>query len=160
MIAQSSTVPSEKRPTMSVLYRKLYHVRLSSYGQVTDISIMDSTVLWEPSCPMFHITCIAQVTDIMNSTALWEALTQDTMASALHVHHTLVRNLLRVHCGYEQATEGDSFLLAVSSTSVHIYRATCHNIERRRLIPAGSEVCLQCWALVPLVVALTSLAPK
>eukprot|EP00955_Chlamydomonas_euryale_P073489 361758-Chlamydomonas_euryale.AAC.11 len=54
------------------------------------------------------------VTDIVDSTVLWEALSEGEMGAALATHNGLVRRLLEDHQGYEQATEGDSFLLAVS----------------------------------------------
>ncbi|GIM07985.1 hypothetical protein Vretimale_11962, partial [Volvox reticuliferus] len=52
------------------------------------------------------------VTDIQDSTTLWEALPADVMSEAVRLHHTCVRRLLLVHGGYESATEGDSFILA------------------------------------------------
>ncbi|GFR47039.1 hypothetical protein Agub_g8724 [Astrephomene gubernaculifera] len=52
------------------------------------------------------------VTDIQDSTTLWEALDVAVMDAALKTHHTVVRELLRAHHGYESATEGDSFILA------------------------------------------------
>ncbi|GIL52667.1 hypothetical protein Vafri_8489 [Volvox africanus] len=52
------------------------------------------------------------VTDIQDSTALWEMLPSNVMDRAIKEHHTCLRKLLLKHSGYESATEGDSFLLA------------------------------------------------
>ncbi|GLI68045.1 hypothetical protein VaNZ11_012368 [Volvox africanus] len=52
------------------------------------------------------------VTDIQDSTALWEILPSNVMDRAIKEHHTCLRKLLLKHSGYESATEGDSFLLA------------------------------------------------
>ncbi|GFR47041.1 hypothetical protein Agub_g8726, partial [Astrephomene gubernaculifera] len=52
------------------------------------------------------------VTDIQDSTTLWEALDVAVMDAALKVHHRVLREVLQTHRGYESATEGDSFILA------------------------------------------------
>ncbi|KAG2501549.1 hypothetical protein HYH03_000056 [Edaphochlamys debaryana] len=52
------------------------------------------------------------VTDIQDSTALWETLPSAVMDRAIKEHHSCLRRLLLKHNGYESATEGDSFLLA------------------------------------------------
>ncbi|KXZ56419.1 hypothetical protein GPECTOR_1g373 [Gonium pectorale] len=52
------------------------------------------------------------VTDIQDSTLLWESLPPEVMDSALKIHHKIIRELLRAHRGYESATEGDSFIVA------------------------------------------------
>ncbi|KAG1668621.1 hypothetical protein FOA52_001490 [Chlamydomonas sp. UWO 241] len=52
------------------------------------------------------------VTDIMGSTPLWETLGPGVMECALATHNAVVRKALGKWSGYEQATEGDSFLLA------------------------------------------------
>ncbi|KAG1669631.1 hypothetical protein FOA52_010791 [Chlamydomonas sp. UWO 241] len=57
------------------------------------------------------------VTDIMNSTPLWETLGPDVMECAIATHNTVVRQTLAKWSGYEQATEGDSFLLAFHTPS-------------------------------------------
>lgn len=41
--------------------------------------------------------------------------TQETMNACVELHHRLIRDLLRQHCGYESATEGDSFIAAFHS---------------------------------------------
>ncbi|KXZ50223.1 hypothetical protein GPECTOR_17g860 [Gonium pectorale] len=45
------------------------------------------------------------VTDIADSTSLWEALPEYAMSEALRLHHTAVRRLLVQHGGYESSTE-------------------------------------------------------
>ncbi|KAG2433775.1 hypothetical protein HXX76_008135 [Chlamydomonas incerta] len=52
------------------------------------------------------------VTDIMDSTLLWESLPADVMDVALHLHHDCLRRLATVCGGYESMTEGDSFIFA------------------------------------------------
>ncbi|KAG1677569.1 hypothetical protein FOA52_014467 [Chlamydomonas sp. UWO 241] len=57
------------------------------------------------------------VTDIMDSTALWETLDGGGMARAVAMHHSVIRKAVSRFHGYEQATEGDSFLLAFHTPS-------------------------------------------
>ncbi|GLC40308.1 hypothetical protein PLESTM_001047100 [Pleodorina starrii] len=52
------------------------------------------------------------VTDIQDSTSLWESLQAEVMDAAVKLHHRTIRELLVRHAGYESATEGDSFILA------------------------------------------------
>ncbi|KAG2484543.1 hypothetical protein HYH03_016678 [Edaphochlamys debaryana] len=52
------------------------------------------------------------ITDIANSTALWESLPEEVMDTALRLHHACIRALILRFNGYESATEGDSFILA------------------------------------------------
>ncbi|MEW5319087.1 MAG: hypothetical protein WDW38_010258 [Sanguina aurantia] len=52
------------------------------------------------------------ITDIQDSTALWELLPASVMDRAIKEHHQCMRKLLLKHSGYESATEGDSFILA------------------------------------------------
>ncbi|MEW5301527.1 MAG: hypothetical protein WDW36_004384 [Sanguina aurantia] len=52
------------------------------------------------------------VTDIQDSTALWESLAAEVMDRAIKEHHDCMRRLLLKHSGYESATEGDSFIMA------------------------------------------------
>ncbi len=52
------------------------------------------------------------VTDIENSTTLWENVEPEVMNKALEQHHGLIRALLVRHNAYESATEGDSFIIA------------------------------------------------
>ncbi|KXZ55389.1 hypothetical protein GPECTOR_3g515 [Gonium pectorale] len=55
------------------------------------------------------------VTDIQDSTSLWEALPAAVMSEAVRLHHAAVRRLTCFHGGYESSTEGDSFILAFAS---------------------------------------------
>ncbi|KAG2496557.1 hypothetical protein HYH03_005380 [Edaphochlamys debaryana] len=52
------------------------------------------------------------VTDIFDSTRLWEALDASVMDEAISVHHRVMREAVAALRGYESSTEGDSFLLA------------------------------------------------
>ncbi|KAG2433525.1 hypothetical protein HYH02_012643 [Chlamydomonas schloesseri] len=56
-------------------------------------------------------TCLV-VTDIVDSTRLWESVPQLAMARAVQTHHDTLRHLLKETGGYESATEGDSFILS------------------------------------------------
>ncbi|KAG1660713.1 hypothetical protein FOA52_014333 [Chlamydomonas sp. UWO 241] len=69
---------------------------------------------WVPS-PGEDTTLV--VTDIMDSTALWESLAPGVMECAVATHNTVVRQAQDRWNGYEQATEGDSFLLAFHNPS-------------------------------------------
>ena len=44
------------------------------------------------------------ITDIQNSTRLWEELSVTTMDAALKMHHATFRKLMPAHDGYESAT--------------------------------------------------------
>ncbi|KAG2492543.1 hypothetical protein HYH03_009208 [Edaphochlamys debaryana] len=52
------------------------------------------------------------VTDLQDSTPLWEDLSPLVMQQAMRLHDTIVRGLLRKHNGFEAATEGDAYILA------------------------------------------------
>eukprot|EP00798_Chlamydomonas_sp_ICE-L_P017620 gene17620-23958_t len=52
------------------------------------------------------------VTDIQDSTTLWEELPAAVMNEVLHTHHECIRQQLLHFGGYESATEGDSFIVA------------------------------------------------
>ncbi|KAG1659792.1 hypothetical protein FOA52_015893 [Chlamydomonas sp. UWO 241] len=69
---------------------------------------------WVPS-PGEDTTLV--VTDIMESTALWETLGPGVMECAVATHNAVVREVLAKWSGYEQATEGDSFLLVFQTPS-------------------------------------------
>ena len=62
------------------------------------------------------------VTDIENSTRLWESLPAEVMDAALEVHHRLLRGLLRNHLGYESYTEvcGGGGATAATAPQVHM----------------------------------------
>lgn len=53
--------------------------------------------------------------DIESSTALWEALHESVMDSAIALHHSCFRTHIRKHAGYEAQMEGDSFCVAFHS---------------------------------------------
>ncbi|KAG2486621.1 hypothetical protein HYH03_014678 [Edaphochlamys debaryana] len=55
------------------------------------------------------------VTDIQDSTRLWETLPAPVMDSAIQLHHVCIRRCATSCGGYESATEGDSFILAFHS---------------------------------------------
>ncbi|KAG2488551.1 hypothetical protein HYH03_012870 [Edaphochlamys debaryana] len=52
------------------------------------------------------------ITDIQDSTALWEALPAAVMDEAIDLHHACLRRCTTACGGYESATEGDAFILA------------------------------------------------
>eukprot|EP01062_Namystynia_karyoxenos_P044816 TRINITY_DN3307_c0_g1_i1.p1 TRINITY_DN3307_c0_g1~~TRINITY_DN3307_c0_g1_i1.p1 ORF type:complete len:1318 (+),score=205.26 TRINITY_DN3307_c0_g1_i1:82-3954(+) len=54
--------------------------------------------------------------DIIGSTRLWEA-DPDAMAEALELHNSAVRNLIRIHNGYEVKTIGDAFMISFSDAA-------------------------------------------
>ncbi|KXZ56440.1 hypothetical protein GPECTOR_1g394 [Gonium pectorale] len=55
------------------------------------------------------------VSDVQNSTKLWEELSVATMDLALKIHHATIRRVMSAHDGYESATEGDSFIIAFAT---------------------------------------------
>lgn len=60
--------------------------------------------------PRGHIALV--FTDIKNSTLLWDK--NAGMATAIKLHHHLLRRLLRQTQGYEVKTEGDAFMVSFS----------------------------------------------
>ncbi|KAG2446180.1 hypothetical protein HXX76_000773 [Chlamydomonas incerta] len=64
------------------------------------------------------------ISDIQNSTRLWEELSVATMDAALKTHHATFRKLMPLHDGYESATEGDSFIIAFPSPASALAFAT------------------------------------
>jgi hypothetical protein len=52
------------------------------------------------------------ITDIQDSTVLWETQSQAVMDVVIKLHHHAIREQLLKHHGYESTTEGDSFILA------------------------------------------------
>ncbi|GIL73559.1 hypothetical protein Vretifemale_3702 [Volvox reticuliferus] len=66
------------------------------------------------------------ITDVQNSTVLWEALPVTTMDCALRVHNACIRQALAKYDGYESATEGDSFIVAFASpASATAFAVSC-----------------------------------
>ncbi|GFR50637.1 hypothetical protein Agub_g12884, partial [Astrephomene gubernaculifera] len=57
------------------------------------------------------------VTDIQDSTVLWETVPEAVMDLSLDLHNHCVRQLVRRYRGYETHTEGDSFTLAFFSAA-------------------------------------------
>ncbi|GIM05451.1 hypothetical protein Vretimale_9880, partial [Volvox reticuliferus] len=52
------------------------------------------------------------MTDIQNSTLLWEVLSASVMDACLATHHRIMRQAIECHSGYEVFTEGDAFAVA------------------------------------------------
>ncbi|KAL6764315.1 hypothetical protein V8C86DRAFT_2479502 [Haematococcus lacustris] len=52
------------------------------------------------------------ITDIQDSTVIWETLPADVTDQAVKLHHEVIRQSSLAHRGYECCTEGDSFILA------------------------------------------------
>ncbi|MEW5311131.1 MAG: hypothetical protein WDW38_002871 [Sanguina aurantia] len=57
------------------------------------------------------------ITDIQDSTHLWETLPPAVMDVSLKLHHGMFRELMLKHTGYEAATEGDSFIIGFHTSS-------------------------------------------
>lgn len=52
------------------------------------------------------------LTDIEDSTVLWERLEMEVMDAVVKIHHSVIRECAAKHRGYESGTEGDAFILA------------------------------------------------
>ncbi|KAG2423038.1 hypothetical protein HXX76_015554 [Chlamydomonas incerta] len=52
------------------------------------------------------------MTDVQNSTLLWEVLPQDVMDHCLSLHHRIMREAIAGNAGHEVFTEGDAFAVA------------------------------------------------
>ncbi|KXZ53808.1 hypothetical protein GPECTOR_6g726 [Gonium pectorale] len=55
------------------------------------------------------------LTDVQNSTLLWEVLTPELMDECLSIHHCIMRQSIEANYGYEVFTEGDAFAVAFHS---------------------------------------------
>eukprot|EP00198_Chlamydomonas_reinhardtii_P003865 XP_001693201.1 predicted protein [Chlamydomonas reinhardtii] len=55
------------------------------------------------------------LSDIADSTTLWEVLSADVMDRSVRLHSMAVRHLLLRHRGFESATEGDAFIAAFAN---------------------------------------------
>ena len=61
--------------------------------------------------PPASVDTTVVVSDIADSSSMWEDIHPDVMDRAIGMHHGIIRRLLHSHRGYEQSTEGDSFIL-------------------------------------------------
>ncbi|GIL48312.1 hypothetical protein Vafri_4593 [Volvox africanus] len=118
--------PSERNSQQ--LYRNYFDaVLLASLVLTVAVAVMAAAALWGflywrrvrnqrrvKTCeaPGVGPATTLLVTDIQESTSLWESLPAEVMDSAVKLHHRVMRELLLKHSGYESATEGDSFILA------------------------------------------------
>ncbi|KAL6750953.1 hypothetical protein V8C86DRAFT_758078 [Haematococcus lacustris] len=55
------------------------------------------------------------LTDVQDSTTLYESLPVEVMDACMRIAERIIRDLLAAHQGYESATEGDAFLCAFHS---------------------------------------------
>ncbi|GFH25639.1 guanylate cyclase domain-containing protein, partial [Haematococcus lacustris] len=55
------------------------------------------------------------LTDVQDSTTLYECLPVEVMDACMRIAERIIRDLLAAHQGYESATEGDAFLCAFHS---------------------------------------------
>eukprot|EP00755_Sulcionema_specki_P031051 Sspe_Gene.18837::Locus_6810_Transcript_1_1_Confidence_1.000_Length_770::g.18837::m.18837 len=69
--------------------------------------------LQDVKAPLGHVAIV--FTDVQDSTKLWEA-DQESMSSAVKVHHAAMRQEMRKFHGYEVKTEGDAFMVAFPAT--------------------------------------------
>ncbi|TFY82765.1 hypothetical protein EWM64_g1247 [Hericium alpestre] len=77
----------------------------------------------EVLAPTGHMALV--FTDIRNSTHLWE--TNGSMATAIRLHHALLRQQIRDCGGYQVKTEGDAFVVAFQSVSAALL--WCLNVQ-------------------------------
>ncbi|PNH10934.1 Receptor-type adenylate cyclase A [Tetrabaena socialis] len=67
------------------------------------------------AAPTYGRKTTLMITDIQDSTRMWEQLDESVMNGALNLHNRCIRQLLPKYGAYECHTEGDSFILAFSS---------------------------------------------
>ncbi|KAL6745170.1 nucleotide cyclase [Haematococcus lacustris] len=90
------------------------------------------------------------VTDIQDSTLLWEALPVEVMDITIALHHAAIRQCLANFCGYEVITEGDSFTIATHTPgdavllATHIQTNLMHCAWPEELLQASQCCCV--WA--------------
>ncbi|KXZ43981.1 hypothetical protein GPECTOR_76g803 [Gonium pectorale] len=81
------------------------------------------------------------VTDIQDSTKMWETLSSDVMDAAIFYHHSLARKLMLRFQGYESATEllsqGDSFIIAFHAADDAV--CFCASFQQELLLVAWPE---------------------
>ena len=88
------------------------------------------------------------MTDIQDSTKLWEQLPNDVMASCMKLHHSCLYDALKECHGYLSYTEGDAFFVAFHFAqdavkwSLLVQQRLLHLPWPRELLdqPAGAEV--------------------
>ncbi|GFH05625.1 uncharacterized protein HaLaN_00122 [Haematococcus lacustris] len=88
------------------------------------------------------------VTDIQDSTALWEALPDHVMDATIALHHATIRACLTAFTAYEVTTEGDSFILATHNPHDALLLATA--IHQQLLQPGellNMPQCSPIWAV-------------
>ncbi|MEW5318953.1 MAG: hypothetical protein WDW38_010132 [Sanguina aurantia] len=73
------------------------------------------------------------VTDIENSTVAWEMLELEIMDSCINSHNECVRSVMRIHHGFESATEGDSFIMAFHTSSMAVDFAVQLQLEMLKI---------------------------
>ncbi|KAG2446063.1 hypothetical protein HXX76_000665 [Chlamydomonas incerta] len=74
------------------------------------------------------------VTDILESTRLWEELPSAVMDMALQLHHGCIRRVSTATGGYESATEGDSFILAFHTPQAAVLFCLAAQEELARIV--------------------------
>ena len=103
--------------------------------------------LRKPPNPMKEETTYA-MTDIQDSTKLWEELPNDVMATCMKLHHTCLYGVLKECHGYLSYTEGDAFFVAFHFAqdavkwSLLVQERLLHLPWPQELLdhPAGAEV--------------------
>jgi len=103
--------------------------------------------LRKPPNPMEEETTYA-MTDIQDSTKLWEELPNDVMATCMKLHHTCLYDVLKECHGYLSYTEGDAFFVAfhfaqdAMKWSLLVQERLLHLPWPKELLdhPAGAEV--------------------
>ncbi|GFR49259.1 hypothetical protein Agub_g11277, partial [Astrephomene gubernaculifera] len=73
------------------------------------------------------------VTDVQNSTLLWEQLPVHVMDLTLKLHHCAIRRQIAEYDGYESATEGDCFIVAFADPGSAVAFAINTQVELMRL---------------------------
>ncbi|KAG2431384.1 hypothetical protein HYH02_013371 [Chlamydomonas schloesseri] len=102
------------------------------------------------------------ITDVQDSTVLWESLPAHVMDRAMHVHHLTLRKFLFSYSGYEASTEGDSFILGFpTATSALRYALTTQQALLLADWPEEllvAEGCAAVWAAPAVAAAAASVA--
>ncbi|GIM05292.1 hypothetical protein Vretimale_9750, partial [Volvox reticuliferus] len=117
---ENVTVVQEKSKSRSVLLHLGLPLIISSGCTVLALSVATVVIWWmlrnrrlkavRPPGPGPATTLV--VSDIQNSTLLWEVLPSGVMDLCLGIHHSIIRKHLAETRGYELSTEGDAFAVA------------------------------------------------
>jgi hypothetical protein len=92
------------------------HVALAGAGQARGTGGQQQQQMLQQQQQQQQVDVTVVVTDVQNSTLLWEGFPRE-MCAAIEMHDALMRRLIAAHGGVELLTEGDSFQVGLAGGS-------------------------------------------